>query len=139
MASSPTSVITRLHQAMNNHDLDAFVAYFDSAYRSEQPVHPNRTFNGNGQVRTNWAAFFAGVPDFQAELLRVATEGDVVWSEWIWTGHRGDGSTLDMSGVVIAGISYDRIAWARLYVSIMEETEQESAGIDATVRRLAGT
>jgi len=136
MASSPTSVITRLHQVMTDHDLDAFVACFDPAYRSEQPVHPNRTFIGNEQVRVNWAAFFAGVPDFQAELLRVVAEGDVAWSEWIWTGHRGDGSTLDMSGVIITGISHDRIAWARLY---MEETEQESPGIEATVQHLAGT
>jgi hypothetical protein len=136
MTSSPTSVITRLHQALNDHDLDAFVACFDPDYRSEQPVHPNRAFNGNEQVRTNWAIFFAGVPDLHAELLRAVAEGDVAWSEWTWTGHRGDGSTLDMSGVMITGISHDRIAWARLY---MEEVEQESPGIDATVQHLAGT
>jgi hypothetical protein len=133
MASSPTTVVTRLLQAVNDHDLDTFVACFDPAYQSEQPAHPNRAFGGYDQVRANWGAFFAGVPNLRAELLRVATEGDVVWSEWAWNGQRRDGSTLDMCGVIIMGIRHDRIAWARLY---MEETEQESAGIDETVQRL---
>ena len=53
MREDPTSVVARLHQAMNTHDLDAFVACFDPTYHSEQPVHPNRTFTGNAQVRTN--------------------------------------------------------------------------------------
>jgi hypothetical protein len=59
-------VLARLRDAQNAHDLDAFVACFDPAYRSEQPVHPDRAFVGSGQVRMNWAEVFAGVPDFIA-------------------------------------------------------------------------
>lgn len=135
MAPNPRSVVERMHQALNRHDLDAFVACFSPDYRSEQPAHPNRAFGGYAQVRTNWAAFFASVPDFRAELLRVASEDDVVWSEWAWSGHRTDGSTLDMRGVIVMGID-DSIHWARLY---MEETEQDGADIDATMRHLART
>ena len=38
-------VFERLHDAQNRHDLDAFVACFDSDYRSEQPVHPDRSLH----------------------------------------------------------------------------------------------
>ena len=79
-----TEVLARLRDAQNRHDLDAFVACFDPAYRSEQPVHPDRAFVGREQVRTNWAEVFAGVPDFQAELLRSADQGDTWWAEWHW-------------------------------------------------------
>jgi hypothetical protein len=77
-----TEVLARLRDAQNGHDLDAFVACFDPAYRSEQPVHPDRAFVGREQARKNWAEVFAGVPDFQAELLRLADEGDTGWAEW---------------------------------------------------------
>jgi ketosteroid isomerase-like protein len=33
--------------AMNRHDIDAFVACFDTDYSSEQPAHPGRTFRGS--------------------------------------------------------------------------------------------
>ena len=135
MPPTPPTVVTRLHEALNRHDLDALVACFAPDYRSEQPAHPTRAFGGYAQVRTNWAAFFAGVPDFRAELLGAASAGDVVWSEWAWSGHRGDGSALDLRGVIVMGVADDRIHWARLY---MEETEQDGADIDATMRRLAG-
>ncbi len=136
MASDPTSVVERLHQAMNRHDLDAFVACFDPNYRSEQPAHPNRAFGGYEQVRANWGAFFATVPDFHGEVRRVAAAEDAIWSEWAWSGHRQDGTTLDMRGVIIMGIEEDRIVWARLY---MEETEVVGADIDETMRQLTRT
>jgi len=33
-------LVERLRQAINKHDLDAFVACFDPDCRSEQPAHP---------------------------------------------------------------------------------------------------
>jgi limonene-1,2-epoxide hydrolase len=136
MTFDPQSVVARLHQAMNGHDLDAFVACFSPDYRSEQPAHPNRAFGGYAEVRTNWAAFFASVPDFHADLLSVTADGDAVWSEWAWSGQRSDGSALDMRGVIIMGVDNDRIAWARLY---MEETERDGADIDASMGHLTRT
>ena len=129
-----TALVERLLDAQNRHDLDAFVACFDPAYRSEQPVHPERTFSGSDQVRANWGALFAGMADFSAELLRSAQQGDTWWAEWRWRGTRADGSRLDMRGVTIFGVSGDRIAWGRLY---MEEVEGAGARIDETVRRLS--
>ena len=49
-------VMNRLLAAMNAHDLDAFVACFALDYRSEQPVHPSRAFEGSDKVRENWRA-----------------------------------------------------------------------------------
>jgi ketosteroid isomerase-like protein len=130
----PTEVIERLLDAQNRHDLDAFVACFDPGYHSEQPAHPDRTFDGAEQVRRNWGAVFDGVADFRAELLRVAPAGDAWWAEWHWTGNRTDGSRLEMRGVTIFGVHDDRIVWGRLY---MEDVDQAGPGIDQTVRHMA--
>ena len=79
---------------------------------------------------------FAGVPDFHADLLHTAGDSETLWTEWRWTGTHADGSPLDMAGVIVFGVRDDRLAWARLYV---EPVELEGAGIDAAVRRMAGS
>ena len=57
-------------------------------------------------------------------------------TSWRVTGTKADGTPLDERGVLVMGISDDRIAWGRLYV---DEVEREGAAIDAAVRRMAGT
>jgi hypothetical protein len=128
-------VVERVRAAMNAHDIEAFVACFDEDYDSEQPAHPDRAFRGSGQVRQNWSAVFEGVPDFEAELIRAAAVDDTEWSEWHWRGTHSDGTRLDMVGVIVSGVRDGRLAWARLYV---EPVEEEGAGIDTAVRRMAG-
>jgi ketosteroid isomerase-like protein len=132
--ATPAEVVRRLHRAMNAHDLEAFLDCFDPDYRSEQPVHPQRGFGGRDQVAKNWSALFEGIPDFHAELLASATEGDTLWSEWHWTGARANEAPLDMRGVTIFAIENGRIVSGRLY---MEEVEEGGRDIDETVRRLA--
>jgi len=70
--TAPLKALERLHHAMNEHDLEAFLACFDAHYRSEQPAHPTRGFGGRKQVEHNWSALFEGIPDFHAELLATA-------------------------------------------------------------------
>ena len=65
-----SGVIERMAEALNRHDLEAFVECFDPSYRSEQPAHPNRGFGGKAQVRKNWSGMFESFPDFEARLLR---------------------------------------------------------------------
>ena len=130
----PEDVGERLHQAMNRHDLEAFLACFDPDYRSEQPVHPNRGFGGREQVEKNWSALFEGIPDFHAELVATATEGDTLWAEWHWTGSRASEAPLDVRGVTLFVIENGLIVAGRLY---MEEVEEAGGDIDETVRRLA--
>ena len=33
-------------------------------------------------MRANWAAMFAGIPDFCAEVLRAIQDADTIRSEW---------------------------------------------------------
>jgi ketosteroid isomerase-like protein len=133
-SGSPAAVIAAVAEAMNAHDINAFVALFAEDYDSQQPAHPDRAFRGSDQVRANWSEVFAGVPDFRAELVATAVEGDCVWSEWHWRGTHADGSRLDMAGVIIFGVQAERIAWARLYI---EPVEQEGEGIEAAVRDMS--
>ena len=123
-----------LAAAMNARDIEAFVSLFAADYESSQPVHPDRAFQGRDQVRANWSAIFSGVPDFQAELVATASEGDMGWSEWRWRGTHEDGSHLDMAGVIIFEVRDGRIARARLYVEPVERGE----GIEAAVREMSG-
>ena len=123
-------VSERMAEALNAHDLEAFVACFHDDYDSAQPAHPDRAFRGSEQVRENWSAVFAGVKDFRAELVRAYAAGDVEWSEWRWSG-----TDLDMAGVTVFGVRDGRVAWARLY---MEPIEQAGAGIEAAVRDMTG-
>jgi ketosteroid isomerase-like protein len=134
---SPTgssSVIERLGDAINRHDLDALAACFAPDYASEFPAHPDRAFRGHEQVRKNWTQIFRGVPDIAATLLRSAVEGDTAWAEWDWRGTRADGAPFAMCGVTIVGIAHDRITWARMY---MEPVEMSGAGSDAAIQRAA--
>jgi len=130
---SPLAVLARLNAAMNRHDLGAFVACFHPEYESEQPAHPDRRFRGIAQVEHNWAAMFAGIPDFRADAVRTTAVGEEVWVEWLWTGTRPDGTRLDARGVCIFGVRGGRVAWGRLY---MEDVEA-GAGIEAAVTALA--
>lgn len=129
-------VLRRLHEAMNQHDLEAFLSCFHPQYRSEQPAHPDRAFGGVEQVQKNWSALFAGIPDFRADLLRSSTHGEAVWAEWEWQGTKTDGSQVLMRGVTIFGVEEDRLGWGRLY---MEPIETAGAGIDAAVQSVVGS
>ena len=131
--SSPQSLLERLQATQNQHDLEAFVDCLDPDYQSEQPVHPDRAFQGREQARQNWSAIFSSMPDFHSELLRAATEGEAAWGEWRWSGTRADGTRLEMRGVTIFGVRDGRITWGRLYMETVEET---GAAIDAVVQSL---
>jgi ketosteroid isomerase-like protein len=130
-----SEVIERLVAAMNAHDLDAAAGFFYEDYRSEQPAHPGRAFVGRAQMRANWEAMFAGVPDFRAEICRSVQDGDTTWTEWRWSGTRSDGQAFEMRGVTLFEITGDQIVAGRLY---MEETERKVAGIEQAVEALSG-
>jgi ketosteroid isomerase-like protein len=132
-AAEPGRMLERLHRAMNDHDIEGFLANFHDDYSSEQPAHPERAFGGRAQVHENWAAMFRELPDFRAELIRSAVEGETVWAEWAWHGTRRDGSRVEMSGVTIFGARGGRMAWGRLYMEIVTAGEGD---IREAMRRL---
>src|SRR4030095_710410 len=88
------TLLFKLKDALNTHDIEAFVLCFDENYYSEQPVHPDRKFRGRDQVRKNWASNFEERPDFSAQLIRHAINNDSIFSEWEWQGTRRDESKL---------------------------------------------
>jgi hypothetical protein len=128
-----STILERLTEAQNAHDADLFASHFAADYRSDQPVHPDRSFTGSAQVHANWTAVFAGVPDFRSVLVSSCRDGEVEWGEVDWSGHHTDGSPFAMRGVIIATIQQERIASARLYV---EPVDQAGQGIDEAVEEL---
>ena len=130
-----TEVIDRLAVAMNAHDLDAAAGFFHEDYGSEQPAHPGRAFTGRAQMRANWEAMFAGIPDFRAEICRSVQDGDTTWTEWRWSGTRSDGQAFAMRGVTLFEITDGQIVAGRLY---MEDVERDVTGIEQAVEALSG-
>jgi ketosteroid isomerase-like protein len=130
-----TDLIEQLAEAMNQHDLDGAVGLVHEDYRSQQPAHPGRAFVGRAQMRANWEAMFAGIPDFRAEILGSVQDGATTWSEWRWSGTRTDGLPLDVRGVTLFEIRDGEIVAGRLY---LEDVELEATGIDEAVQSRSG-
>src|SRR4051794_19231140 len=97
-------VAERLLRAVNGRDLEALVSCFAEDYANETPVHPQRGFRGNDQVRRNWGQIFAGVQDIRADIPRHSLDEDRLWTEWEMSGTRPDGAPFLMRGVVIFGL-----------------------------------
>jgi ketosteroid isomerase-like protein len=72
--NGPAAVLERLRRATNDHDVDAVTACFAPDYRNETPAHPERSFVGREQVRSNWTQIFAAVPDVTADVVRYAVD-----------------------------------------------------------------
>jgi len=127
------TLLQKLKNAFNTRDIHSLVECFDEDYLSEQPVHPDRTFHGQEQVKKNWASNFDEMPDFSAHLLRHAISNNSIWAEWEWQGTRHDKSSLLMRGVTIMGVEDGKIKWGRLY---MEPVETKGKGIEVAVEEV---
>jgi hypothetical protein len=130
--SETLEVVARLLTATNDHDIDALVDCFAAEYVNQTPIHPLRGFRGRDQVRRNWTSIFAGVPDIAARVVASVVDGSTAWTEWEMSGTRRDGAPHAMAGVIVFGVSEDRIAWARFY---LEPVEHTSGDVDAAVER----
>ncbi len=127
------SMQERLRDAVNAHDAPRLAALFAEDYRSASPAHPGRAFVGRAQVLANWSSVFEGVPDFTAELMASAVDGDTEWGEWDWRGRHTDGSPFAMRGVIIVVVRDDLVAEAHLY---MEPVDVDGGDIDVAVQEL---
>ncbi len=116
----PLATVERLRDATNAHDIERLVACFGEDYVLDAPVHPERSFRGKEQVRRNWTNFFAAVPDITTRILRSATDGDTVWTEWVMSGTRRDGAAHLVQGVFIFGVGGGSIRWGRMFLEPME-------------------
>jgi len=127
------SLLLKLNNAFNTHDIEVLIECFDESYLSEQPVHPDRTFHGREQVKRNWTSNFNEMPDFSAQLLRHAISNKSIWAEWEWQGTRQDKSRLLMRGVTIMFVEESKIKWGRLYI---EPVEMKGKGIEAAIEEV---
>ena len=91
----------RLAEAFENHDLDAFLAFFhpdaDFAPRSAA-VHGGSPFHGHDGIRDWWESMFAVFSDYVAEIDEVRDLGDVTFGRARLRGH-GMGSGVPMEQV----------------------------------------
>jgi ketosteroid isomerase-like protein len=128
----PEGPVRRMVAAANRHDLDEMVSLFAEDYENITPVHPARSFKGSAQVRKNWAALFAGLPDLTLTVHDASTgPGGKVWMEWSNRGTRPDGSVTRSAGVSILTVRDDRIAAAHFY---LEPVEHVSGDVNEAVR-----
>jgi ketosteroid isomerase-like protein len=118
-----TDFVTSLEAALASRDAAQVASLFAEDYRSMQPAHPGREFEGRAQVLANWTSVFEGVPDFTARLIASASRGETVWSEWAWHGHHVDGSPFAMCGVIVTVLRDGLIAEGRLYMEPVDEAE----------------
>jgi ketosteroid isomerase-like protein len=130
------SVVERLVEAVNRHELDALVGCFAEDYRNETPAHPSRGFRGRGQVRQNWSRILATVTDLHATVVRSSFDASTAWTEWEMSGSRGDGAALLLRGVMIYEIRDGSIASARFY---LEPVDEAGTDVNEAVRAVVGT
>ena len=145
MTDDAPAVLLRIEDAITSHDIAALAACFAPDYRNETPAHPARSFTGRDQIRRNWTAILAGVPDLTASLVRWSrgpADPGTVWAEWDWAGTRGDGHAVRLRGVTVLGIGdgdggtrLGEVRWARFY---MEPVDDDPAGPTESARRTVG-
>src|SRR5688572_6352518 len=110
------ALLFKLRDAFNAHNIDAILECFDEKYSSEQPIHPNRIFQGKDQVKMNWTSNFSEMPDFSVKLLRYAINSNEIWAEWEWQGTRQNKSRLFMRGVNIMKVENGKVIHGRYYM-----------------------
>ena len=135
MATPGIEVIQQMAERMTGHDLEGMAALMHADYQSEQPFHPARGFSGRSQMKANWGALLTGVPDMRAEVLVSVQDGDVVWSEWHWSGTTEQGEPFEMRGITQFTVREGLIVRGRLFT---EMVEQGGADINDAVEHLSG-
>src|SRR3954471_11098392 len=107
MDTAAPAILERIRSAIDAHDADGLAACFSEDYRNETPAHPDRSFTGREQVRSNWTTILRSLPDLRAELIRWGTsplDPQAVWAEWDWAGRRADGAAVRLRGVTVLGV-----------------------------------
>ena len=132
----PNGPVQRMFAAAMRHDIDALVAEFADDYTNITPNHPGRNFTGSAQVRSNWSALFAGIPDLTVQVLDATTAPDgKVWVEWTTRGTRLDGRPVEQFGVAVFTTRENLLSAVRFY---LEPVDNESGDVDQAVRTVVG-
>ncbi|MEF8825352.1 MAG: nuclear transport factor 2 family protein, partial [Halapricum sp.] len=116
MEMSPGTVVERIVEAQNDHDLEGMLEWFAPDYQTETPVHPERNFTGSDQVRETWETVFRTTPDFEATVVNLVEDGDTVWAELRHSGTQVDGTRIDKRGVILFGVEDGLLSRGRVYL-----------------------
>lgn len=122
----PFTAVHRLRDAMNAHDPHAVAACFTTDYRCERPLRPSLAFVGSGLVERNWTGLLEHLPDLAAEVLRIAVDGEEIWSEWVQSGTNPAGATETFRGIVIMTLRGGLIDWTRFYLEPVAEPVRDT-------------
>ena len=136
MAATGLEVIQQMVERTNAHDLGGMAALMHKDYQSEQPFHPARGFGGRAQMKANWGAILAGVPDLRAEVPASVQDGDVVWSEWHWWGTTEQGQPFDLRAITQFTVRDGLVVRGRLFAELVEQ--QGGADINDSVEAQSG-
>lgn len=117
------SVIDRLADAINKHDIEALTACFAPSFANDWPAHPARSFTGTEQVRRNWEAIFQAHPAVKAEIVRRVHSGNETWAEWEFTSEIHDGAQFWQRGVIVVEANEDFIVKATFYMEPVERAQ----------------
>ncbi len=115
----PKRLLERLHTALNTRDLTNLLHCLQVDFEQIHPIRPGTDTTGLEAAREEWDSIFTTYPDFRADLLRQAIEGNTIWTEWHWYGNQpggGQGGRLDQVGVIIFGVEEGLLAWGRVYM-----------------------
>lgn len=123
-----SSVVDRLVDAINGHDLDRLTECFAPGFSMLWPVHPARSFTGRDGVRTNWEAIFTAYPGLRVTVTTRAQRGEEIWGEWEFKGeHRDGGPPFWQRGVIIVVAEGEVIVQSRFYMEPVELDELDQA------------
>lgn len=134
-------VLGDLIDAVNRHDLDALVDQFANDVRSDTPAHPARNFVGSDQVRRNWGQILGAIADLRATIVASAVgpgeapDGEAIWAELAFDGHRPDGAPWKMRGVTVNQVEDGRIAALHFY---LEPLDEAAVDVGASIRGSVG-
>ncbi len=114
----PKRLLERLHTALNTRDLNNLLHCLQVDYEQIWPAMSDRGTTGLEAARETWEQIFTTYPNFRADLLRQAIEGNAIWTEWRWRGNQegNQGKELNRAGVIIFGVEEGLIAWSRSYM-----------------------
>jgi ketosteroid isomerase-like protein len=87
--------------AFNGHDLDAIMEFFADDCSLDMPRGPDewgQRFVGKSAVRQGLGSRFEGLPDVCYSDDQHWISGNMVFSEWLLTGTRPDGTRVKVRG-----------------------------------------
>jgi ketosteroid isomerase-like protein len=124
MSEENVELVHRVYDAINRHDLDAFLAFMDPEVEGVARflgMEGDPYFHGHSGVREWWRDLHATFPDYSAEVLEVRDVGELVFVSVRIRGHGADsGVPFDEALWHTGKLRDGKVAWWRTFRSEAE-------------------